>query len=605
MFKKLLSCIVCLALVAGLELLAPQTVLAEDGAAATAMESARGADADVGAVNGGPSMGYAGGQCNIGDTARTDSAEGEILGDLLGVQETSYGQPAYRSIKEIREFLSSHPFNITSPDTYAVQPSHTPPYAAGELSAVSVQNALNALNAMRYVAGVGHDVACDPTYQQYAQAAALVSRVNGILSHDPSKPEDMDDALYQLGHVGASRSNLAGGCMNAADSILLYLEDWGENNRGVAGHRRWILSSRLGRVGIGQVNDYNATYVIDDSDDSLVTDVAWPARKMPTNFFKTGRFFFDLDIQWSLSTITQGIGTSDSITVLVRRRRDNKVWELSNSQISVNDGKERGLIYGNDGNGCILWSLPDVGGYRDGDVFDVTVEGDRSSKSYSVEFFKIYTADDLRHTPFVDVTGETGHAEDVCWLHETEISQGWGRADGTAEFRPYASVARADMAAFLFRLARRWGIVDDSWQPTGFATFSDVDGSTAHYREIMWLAEQGISEGWRHADGTAEFRPYASVARADMAAFLLRLASLREDSIETWQPSEGKSFSDVAVPKVDGRSGTPHYNEIMWLAEQGISEGWRHADGTAEFRPFASVARADMAAFLHRLSDLG
>jgi hypothetical protein len=42
----------------------------------------------------------------------------------------------------------------------------------------------------------------------------------------------------------------------------------------------------------------------------------------------------------------------------------------------------------------------------------------------------------------------------------------------------------------------------------------------------------------------------------------------------------------------------------MWLAESGISEGWKHEDGTAEFRPYANVARADMAAFLHRMDAL-
>ena len=35
------------------------------------------------------------------------------------------------------------------------------------------------------------------------------------------------------------------------------------------------------------------------------------------------------------------------------------------------------------------------------------------------------------------------------------------------------------------------------------------------------------------------------------------------------------------------------------------AQGWFMPDGAAEFRPFEVVKRADMAAFLHRMSDKG
>lgn len=63
---------------------------------------------------------------------------------------------------------------------------------------------------------------------------------------------------------------------------------------------------------------------------------------------------------------------------------------------------------------------------------------------------KVLTFSILGH--FVDVPKEMNHAEDIYWLYDTGISQGWSTSDGRAEFRPYASVARADMAAFLRRL---------------------------------------------------------------------------------------------------------------------------------------------------------
>ena len=199
-------------------------------------------------------------------------------------------------------------------------------------------------------------------------------------------------------------------------------------------------------------------------------------------------------------------------------------------------------------------------------------------------------ADRLLGSPFVDVTNETAHVNDIYWLSMNKISEGWPVAGGKREFRPYANVARADMAAFLFRLAREWGIASDAWQPTGAMAFEDVDASTAHYREIMWLAENGVSAGWDLGGGKREFRPYANVARADMAAFLARLNRLR--GVET---TGSKDFIDVF-------DSTPHASDIRWLAAAGISTGWKVASGS-EYRPYDNVARADMAAFLHRLSQ--
>ncbi|KAB8288624.1 deoxyribonuclease [Bifidobacterium ramosum] len=65
------------------------------------------------------------------------------------------------------------------------------------------------------------------------------------------------------------------------------------------------------------------------------------------------------------------------------------------------------------------------------------------------------------------------------------------------------------------------------------------------------------------------------------------------------------SMSIVAMPASaaqtslhDINNGTPHYEDVRWLVESGISTGWN--DGT--FRGMNSVTRQDMAAFLHRLA---
>lgn len=180
-----------------------------------------------------------------------------------------------------------------------------------------------------------------------------------------------------------------------------------------------------------------------------------------------------------------------------------------------------------------------------------------------------------------DLDHDTYHLGDVLWLVDRGISTGYG--DGT--FRPLETVKRCDMAAFLYRLAGS----PDFNPRTAVRTFSDVDENTPHYKEVMWLASTGISQGWGNGDGTYSFRPYADVARCDMAAFLQRLyAQCGTGAAKT--DLSGVHFSDVS-------SATPHEDEVLWLAANGISTGYD--DGT--FRNYQSVARCDMAAFMCRM----
>ena len=187
---------------------------------------------------------------------------------------------------------------------------------------------------------------------------------------------------------------------------------------------------------------------------------------------------------------------------------------------------------------------------------------------------------------FSDVVSTTPHANEVLWLADAGISTGF--PDGT--FRPYANIARCDMAAFLRRLAVQMGVEGAAtWSPSNsdWEAFSDVNKGTDHAEDILWLASTGISTGF--PDET--FRPYANITRCDMAAFLQRLAKLA---------GKAQQGISIGVTLSDVDSGTPHASDILWLARTGISTGF--PDGT--FRPYANVTRCDMAAFLYRLASL-
>ena len=184
---------------------------------------------------------------------------------------------------------------------------------------------------------------------------------------------------------------------------------------------------------------------------------------------------------------------------------------------------------------------------------------------------------------FSDVYEETPHHQEIGWLSASGVSTGY--LDGS--FRPLDSVTRQDMAAFLYRLAG-----SPSYTPTEseMDRFSDVDEGTPHYKEILWMASTKITTGFQ--DGS--FKPKANVTREDMAAFMRRAYDyLTNDASSAWEATASvkEHFSDVF-------STTPHAEDIWWLASMGISLGF--PDGS--YGIGSSVARADIAAFMFRLS---
>lgn len=170
---------------------------------------------------------------------------------------------------------------------------------------------------------------------------------------------------------------------------------------------------------------------------------------------------------------------------------------------------------------------------------------------------------------FRDVPASHIFSGEINWLASSGVARGW--PDGT--FRPEDSISREAMAAFIYRMAG-----SPAYTPPQVSRFKDVPVTHQFYKEISWLADQGISQGW--SDGT--YRPGENISREAMAAFFYRLAGEPNSSGRT-------VFSDVSAQH-------PFAREIGWFADQGITQGW--PDGS--FRPQAPTSRAAMAAFMYR-----
>lgn len=263
--------------------------------------------------------------------------------------------------------------------SYSAQPNvKTPPYAAGSLSNETLNDALKVLNFVRYIAGVPSNVTLNSDYNEWAQAASLVSRLNNKLSHDPSQPAGLPNDLYDLGHTGASSSNLGSGYANPASSIVNgYLPDEDASNIDRVGHRRWVLNPPMGQVGFGYVGSYTAMYAFDRTGSSSCTNVAWPAQNMPVELFQS-------DDPWSLNVGSEV--SESSTTVTLTRERDGKVWNFSSRSSDGYFNVDNG---GYGMRGAIIFRPNGFSCYP-GDSFTVRITGATSSPiEYQVNFFSL------------------------------------------------------------------------------------------------------------------------------------------------------------------------------------------------------------------------
>lgn len=116
----------------------------------------------------------------------------------------------------------------------------------------------------------------------------------------------------------------------------------------------------------------------------------------------------------------------------------------------------------------------------------------------------------------------------------------------------------------------------------------DINPRVPHYAHMRWIIDTRISSPWVMPGQVREYRPQQSTQRDAMAAFLHRMAGHPHVTLPARSP-----FTDV-------RPTHPHYREIVWAYQQGITKGWVMKDGTRQFRPQLPIARDQMAAFLYR-----
>lgn len=286
----------------------------------------------------------------------------------------------YRTKKQIRNFVKKHGFNIYGEVSYSKKPSvESSSYKPGELKKSSLKDGLNALNTMRYVAGLSADVKLNSSYNKKCQAASLLNAANDELSHYPTKPSGMSKSLYELGKEGASSSNIAWASWptNLSYGVVeQWMEDSDSSNIDRLGHRRWILNPSMKETGFGYVNNFSSMYVFDSSGEKRQYGVAWPAQNTPVEYF------FD-STAWSIS-MGEKVDIS-KVKVTLTCKKDGKKWTFSNEKadgyFNVNNGG-----YGQ--TGCIIFQPNDIK-INPNDSYKVEITGLKQKVSYEVNFFEL------------------------------------------------------------------------------------------------------------------------------------------------------------------------------------------------------------------------
>ncbi|QYM75306.1 S-layer homology domain-containing protein [Leucobacter luti] len=189
----------------------------------------------------------------------------------------------------------------------------------------------------------------------------------------------------------------------------------------------------------------------------------------------------------------------------------------------------------------------------------------------------------MQETPFTDVKKGQDFYSEISWMFNNGITTGVAQSDGTVKYEPKWKISREAVAAFMYR---QYG--DPKFKAPSTSPFADVQKSDPFYKEIAWMAAEGISTGVNAPGGKVNFQPKAKITREAMAAFMYRV----DDSVKPAAPK--------VSPFADMTPNSKFYKEIAWMHSTGLSTGVKQTTGKAKYEPKWQISREATAAFLAR-----
>lgn len=177
--------------------------------------------------------------------------------------------------------------------------------------------------------------------------------------------------------------------------------------------------------------------------------------------------------------------------------------------------------------------------------------------------------------------------EYITWSMEQNLFLG----TSDTEFSPDGFMTRGMFMTVLGRMAGIDSVAYDDWYLD--TLYQDVDPNLYYAPYINWATRLGIAKGM----GEGKFMPEEWVTREQIAAFLVRYASIYHYNLTTVTDLVVDGFADGA--KVSSYA----VDAVEAMRVTGIVIGRDNGNGTYYFAPTENTTRAETATILYRLSS--
>ncbi len=224
----------------------------------------------------------------------------------------------------------------------------------GGLTDAAYSEALGVVNYARWLTGLA-EVTFDEGLHPRTQACATIMANQRALSHRP--PQNW--ACYTAeGAQAAAESNihLSSRSESIVESVMGYLHDGGDNNRADVGHRRWLQSPTLGRVGFGY--HHSQTTGASSSCYNVIASDAGPRTGPPFIAYpNAGTFPIELitsrwwTLPWSVSIharFRDSLPPTEAWSIQVWRLEGESMDELSVNYVNASDtwyGRNHAVVF--------------------------------------------------------------------------------------------------------------------------------------------------------------------------------------------------------------------------------------------------------------------
>lgn len=312
-----------------------------------------------------------------------------------------------RSEQEISQKWTQWMSGRNQTATFTQNPSTKAPYVAGVVSDSTLEQALGAANFYRYISGLDGDLVLDAALNRQAQHGAVVVST-GELTHFPVRPADMPKDFFDLGAKSASSSNLyaAYGVQGnlAVKSVEAYMDDSDASNIAALGHRRWILSPQLKKVGFGIASRDNKNYASQFSTMQVMDTSRSGKLNYNYNLYPSKGAFpieaFHVSQAWSaqLNPDVFAKPSNSEVQVEIVRSSDQKTWTLGAKTPVSSDPAKAFFNVNTDGYGynyAVIFRPDNLKSLKAGDTFNVRItglkkkNGSKAEILYQTRFFSV------------------------------------------------------------------------------------------------------------------------------------------------------------------------------------------------------------------------